>query len=222
MSDDATMMSEREEIEMLLPWFATGRLDPADMARVEAFLARHPEMRRQLELIAEEASGTAAVNEALQPPRGMTIDRLMAEATRGGAAAGGGWLARLRELFEMPSAGPLRWAAAAAAVVIVAQGAAIGTLLSRDTGGSQYQTASGGGQASDGSFAIVRFADGAGAKAIAEALSGLGMTIADGPKPGGLFTVRIGPKSLSVAEQAERISALQKRQDLVTLVMPSR
>lgn len=221
MSEDLKPMSEREEIELLLPWYATGRLDRADKDRVERYLAGHPDMRRQLELIGDEQTGATLVNEAVKTPRSMTVDRILAEATRGSAVAGASWLARLRSLFTMPDAGPLRFAAAAAALVIVVQGVAIGTLVGR-SGDAAYHTASGGGAAADGSFAIVRFADGASMKAIGDALSGLGMTITDGPKPGGLFTVRIGPKTLTAAEQADRISALQKRSDVITLVMPSR
>ena len=35
MSDDTTAAAEREEIEMLLPWYVSGRLDADDRARVE-------------------------------------------------------------------------------------------------------------------------------------------------------------------------------------------
>jgi hypothetical protein len=34
-------IDEREEIEMLLPWYVTGRLEPVEMATVEAYLAAH-------------------------------------------------------------------------------------------------------------------------------------------------------------------------------------
>jgi anti-sigma factor RsiW len=221
MSDDAKTMSERDEIELLLPWYATGRLDRADHDRVESYLAGHPEMRSQLELIDEDRVSTVTGNEAVQPPRSMTVDRIMAAATRGTSTGAVGWTTCIRELLAMPTAGPLRFATAAAALVILVQGVAIGTLMKLRSD-AHYQTASGSGAALDGSFAIVRFAEGASAKAIAEALAALDMTITDGPKPGGLFTVKIGPKTLSAAQQAERIASLQKQSGVISLVMPLR
>ena len=78
MSDTKETFSEREEIEMLLPWFVTGRLDAADKAKVEAFLAREPAMRRQLDLIREEQGETIAANEAVALPRGVSVAKGMA------------------------------------------------------------------------------------------------------------------------------------------------
>ena len=34
----------REDIELLLPWYVNGTLDAADVAKVEDYLARHPDM----------------------------------------------------------------------------------------------------------------------------------------------------------------------------------
>lgn len=206
---------------MLLPWYVTGRLDQADVTRVEAYLARHPEMRMQFELIREEQSGATAVNEAIVPSRSMTIERLMQQATASSGGGAAGWLGRLRGLLAMPTAGPLRWAAAAAVVVMLAQGVVIGTLVGQRTG-AQYTTASGGGSTADGTFAIVRFADGASAKAITETLVDLGMMITEGPKPGGLYTVRIGPKTLKPDEVAQKIAEIGRRSGVVSLVMPTR
>ena len=44
MTDTIEKFSEREEIEMLLPWYESGTLDPADFKRVERYLAAHPEI----------------------------------------------------------------------------------------------------------------------------------------------------------------------------------
>ena len=56
MSGQDSREREREEIEMLLPWYVTGRLDRADRARVEGYLARHPDVAAQLDLVRPSAS----------------------------------------------------------------------------------------------------------------------------------------------------------------------
>jgi anti-sigma factor RsiW len=214
-------LSERDEIEMLLPWYVTGRIDAADKARVEAFLVREPAMRRQLDLIREEQDGNIAVNEAIRAPRGVSVERGMAAVaagtTLGARQTALGFVDRVRGFFTMPTAAAVRYATVAAAAVFMLQALAIGTLWTR--GGDGYVTASGGG-AADGATAIVKFVDGASAASVAEALSKLGMTIVDGPKPGGTFVVRVGAKSLTPAERAARISDLRKASGVVGLVMP--
>ena len=66
MSDDTTAAAEREEIEMLLPWYVSGRLDADDRARVERHLARDASLRLQLDLIGAERQEAIAANEALR------------------------------------------------------------------------------------------------------------------------------------------------------------
>jgi hypothetical protein len=46
------------------------------------------------------------------------------------------------------------------------------------------------------------------------------MAITDGPKPGNVFIVRIGPKSLSAADRAAKVTSLRQRSELFVLVMP--
>src|SRR5262245_64385639 len=103
MTELTTEEMERAEIEMLLPWYATGRLDRADMARVESYLARHPQLARQLDLVRDEQEQTVAANEALGWPSAGAIDRLTARlpASRGGLSwrAGGQILQGIREFF---------------------------------------------------------------------------------------------------------------------------
>ena len=41
MSIPTDAAAEQSDIELLLPWYVTGRLDAADRARVEIFLAAH-------------------------------------------------------------------------------------------------------------------------------------------------------------------------------------
>jgi anti-sigma factor RsiW len=57
-----------DAIDELLPWHATGRLSAADRARVEAALAREPEVARRAALAEEEREETIALNESLGVP----------------------------------------------------------------------------------------------------------------------------------------------------------
>jgi len=221
MIDNSEALSEREEIEMLLPWYVTGKLARADRERVEAYLARHPELASQLTLIEEELDETFRVNEAIPLPSARAADRLLAEIGRPSTA--GLWTRAktwVEDLIAAPAPAGLRWATTAAAVVILVQAVAIGALLTRG-GDAGYQTASGtASPAAEGTFVLVRFADGAPAKAIADALTELDATVVDGPKAG-LFRVRIGPKDMANDARERKIAALRQRANLVLLVMPT-
>jgi hypothetical protein len=72
-------VAEHQEVRLLLPWFATGRLEAADHARVKAHIAHcascRAELRRERRLRAEVVDlplavdrGWAAMLERLQPP----------------------------------------------------------------------------------------------------------------------------------------------------------
>ena len=125
---------------MLLPWYATGRLGRADMARVESYLARHPQLARQLDLVRDEQAVTVAANEALGWPSAGAVDRLMARlpaAPRGGSPwrVGAQFFQGLREFFAAPTAAGVRWVAAGVAALLAVQAATIATLLLSDRGG---------------------------------------------------------------------------------------
>ena len=68
--------AEREEIEMLLPWYVTGNISDDDRARVDSYLADHPEIGRQLELAREEMDETVALNESLGTMPAGALDSL--------------------------------------------------------------------------------------------------------------------------------------------------
>src|SRR5690606_994039 len=148
MSGTDELLSEREEIEMLLPWYVTGRLDADDTARVEAYIAAHPELQHQLALIRDEQGANVAVNEALSVPRLPSADELMARIAGQEDRSLGfhvrGAFGALSRFFEAPSPAMVRWAAAAAAVVIIAQAAVLGALLTREE--ATYVAASGPGE----------------------------------------------------------------------------
>jgi len=223
MSEHATEERERAEIEMLLPWYVTDRLGRADRARVESYLAGHPEVAAQLDLVRAEREQSVLGNEALGAPSAGALDRLVAAlpADRSGLAERGSSLwGQIVDLFRAPATRGVRWAAIAAAALIVIQAAAIATLLVRDGGGA-YQTASG--KASgEGVLALVVFADEARASAIARLLAEFEAGIVEGPKPGGVYKIRLRTGDRSEAGREALLRRLAERRDIVRTVLPSR
>ena len=216
--------AEREEIEMLLPWYVTGRLDPADLAKVEAYLAAHPEVARQLDLARAEQDETVAANEALGFPPAAATERIMAAlpAARPGWAAlraVRGVLQQAGDLFVAPTANAVRWAAVAAAVLFAVQAVTIASLINERAG--TYQPASGS-QAGDGIAVLVTFADDAKASAISQLLTDFDATIVDGPKAGGVYKVRLRTEDRSPAAREALVRRLAERRDIVRAVLPSR
>lgn len=224
---------ERAEIEALLPWYVAGTLGREEEARVARYVAAHPELAPLVELTREERNATVAGNEELGAPSRRALDRLMKSVAESGRAATfrrseqASLLTRLVDGvagFLQGLAPPqLALVAAAALALIVAQGVTLGVLLGpSDPGG--YSTASGGKDApgATGTFALVRFAPGATAAAIADMLLELEVTIVDGPKAGGIYRVRIATEVLDEAAAKTRLARLLARTDLVTFAAATR
>ncbi len=68
MTDETAQVSERKEIEMLVPFHVTGRISVSDARRVENYLKRNPDFPEHIELARGERAATAAVNEVLSFP----------------------------------------------------------------------------------------------------------------------------------------------------------
>jgi hypothetical protein len=215
-------ISEREEIEMLLPWYVTGKLDAADTARVESFLAQHPDMLSQLAVIAEEQTVTVEDNEAIRP-RLASAGAIVARTQAPGSAVRAWWdgmVESVKELFRTPTPGAVRWAAAAAAVIICLQTAALGTLLMQDTGGYQIASRPGiGGEHAP--VALIAFTDRASMADIARVLAENRLRVVDGPLPGGFFSVSFEDNATG-DEQKKRFDAILARKDLIRAVITGR
>jgi len=223
MSPNTISPDERYEVELMLPWYDQGLLDAAERRRVETALARDPVLQDRLALIREEREMAVEANELAGAPSPGALDRLMrsieAESGPERARAGGpGWLSRL---LGAPVPMGLQWAGAAAAVVIVLQAAALGYLST--TGleqGARYETASGDAPVpAGGTFALVRFSESATAGQIAAYLSDMDMAIVDGPKPGGVYTVRIADKRLNEADRDALLKKMSSHQMLIDMAV---
>jgi len=222
MNNETNAQRKREDIEMLLPFYVTGRLDRADADRIGDYLSQHPEVASELELVRDERASTIANNAIYADRPVRSFDRVAAMIRKTPARTArpaARWLDRIRELFSMPSSPALGWVGAAAAIVILLQTATIGTLVVTQYSGI-FTGASGGNGATDiGTTVVVQFADGASASSVADALNGLGLKIVDGPRGGKLFTVRLGPKGMDSGERDRLIAALRTRGDVVAFVM---
>ena len=116
----------RQDIEELLPWYANGTLDPAEMAAVELYLAQHPDRRVEL----EQCRALAELIEAHDPPTWQpapgAFDRLMTDIDRLEAASVSApdqavpslWRRALEWLRNTPS--PVRWTLAVESLALAA------------------------------------------------------------------------------------------------------
>ncbi len=214
---------DHKEIEELLPWYAAGTLDADEAQQVAEALAGDPELRRRLALTREEMGEAVLDAELLGTPSPGTLDKLMARieaepARRPRRAAGlldiGG---RLAAWLSPPALG---WAAAAAALLVVAQA---GFITARFVAPepAQYGTASAPEATAAGHFALVGFQPGATAEAIGRVLETAKASIVDGPRPGGLYRVRIGAAGMAKADADKIIAALKAQTGTVRLVLPA-
>ena len=216
-------LSERDEIEALLPWYVTGKLDAQSRARVERYMNAHPEVKAHLALAREEADVTISSNEAIAAPRPQAFDRLrasVAAAPRRKPLAA--VLTELSDRFAdwLADLAPprLALAGAVAALLIVIQAAAIGTLVMERVSTPSYQTAAGDETPAKGFELLVQFSEGATIGEITDLLKRLDGDIAGGPKAG-LYRVRFAG---SKAGDEEAAIMTLKQSGIVVTVLPGR
>jgi anti-sigma-K factor RskA len=215
MSDE---LSERDEIEAMLPWYVTGRLDARERARVERYVREHPEAQAHLALVREESDATVTANEAIRAPGREALDRLRASVAAAprrqslGAAFGqlanrfGDWIAGL-------APPQLALAAAVAALLVMLQAAAIGALVLERAGAPTYQTAGGEQATGETVELLVGFADTATMGEIAALLKQLDAVVVDGPRAG-LYRLRLpdegdeGSKAIEVLLQSGKVTTV--------------
>src|SRR4051794_32955222 len=133
---------ETDEFEALLPWYAAGALPPAEAARVEAALARRPDLRASLARVEEDREETIALNERLGAPSGRAWERVLAAVeVEPRKASLGARLANWFGLGEGARPERLAWTGGAATAVIALQTVAI-VVLAPGAAGPDFQTAS--------------------------------------------------------------------------------
>ena len=231
-------ISEREEIETLLPWHAAGTLGRRDADRVERALSQDPELAQRFGLVREELSETIHLNETLGAPSARAMDRLFSAIDAEGSTARrrpmafdfGGWIAGFLGQFSPRT---LAWSATAAALAIVVQaGILAGMFLTEQKGGAQYQTASyeesrpvtaqHGGEPVSGTFVLVRFNPNASVSEITRFFGVNKASLVEGPRSGGLYRLRVSDKPLSSEEMDQVVTKLRTDTGVIAFIVPTR
>lgn len=213
-------LSERDEIEALMPWYVTGKLDATSRARVERYLEAHPERRVHLALVREESDATITANEAVPAPGPEALARLRASIA--GAPRGRSLWAQLSQRLAdwLSDLAPSQFvlATAAAALVVMLQAAVIGALVVERAAAPAYQTASGKETTGNGVELLVGFAETATAGEISALLEQLDAVVVDGPRAG-LYRLRLPEQG---EEEGNVAIELLKESEAVTVVLPKR
>jgi hypothetical protein len=216
------------KIEMLLPWHAAGTLNSRDTEEVEKALAQNQELARRFAVVREEMAETVLLNEALGAPSARAMENLFKaidkerKAVRSRPTSGvGAWLA---DLFT-PRV--LVFSASGAALIMVLQAGIITEMVLADRRGvgAAFETASAPISATRGieigSYALVRFAPQANIADITKFLDSHGALIVEGPRPGGLYRVRMTRTRLAADELARAVKEFQSASNLVSFAAPT-
>jgi hypothetical protein len=220
---------EPGEIEMLLPWHATGTLNARDARRVEEALVRDPELAKQYAVIREEYAETIDLNESLGAPSLRAMQTLFAAIDAEPARKPSAWLnlsSRLSRFFASLSPRTLAWSASLGALALLLQAGVIGAVLMKNQSAS-YQVASLSAKEpvtralgpESPPRALVRFAPDARVADITALLDNYQASIIDGAK-GGLFRLQFGNRAMTRDEAASLLSKLQNEK-IVSLAVPT-
>ena len=209
---------EPGEIEMLLPWHATGTLNARDSRRVDEALVRDPELARQYAVIREEYAETIHLNESLGAPSARAMQKLFAAIDAEPARKPHASLnvaARFTGFFATLSPRTLAWSASLGALALVLQAGVIGAVLTNNRPAS-FETAS---LSTSESVtrdvgaaalprALVRFAPDARVADITALLDKYQASIVDGAR-GGMFRLQFGNRAMTRDEVAGLLGRLQ-------------
>lgn len=218
---------EKDEISLLLPWYAAGTLSAGETRRVAAAIARDPELALRLEYVRDEAAETLLVNESIAAPSRRVADRLFAgidaELAKNPRAytpkfSLSGWFA---EKMEAARPRTLAFAAAAAALVIAVQAGFLVSNLAQQGGGAIYTTATKVDPIAAGPQLLVNFLPSATVGDIEGLLKQAGGTIVEGPYQGGLYRVQIGPRDIDQAGIDRIIELMRDKPEIVRFVAPA-
>jgi len=216
-----------DDVELLLPWYASGEISDADRVKVERYLSDNPEAEFHLALMREEMDGAITLNETLGAPSAGSLDRLMgdiraARAERRPAIRFDGLLERLSQWLSIEPPRLVQFAAIGAAIVIVVQGLVIGSMVTGPSG-TQYEAASGESVTVQpgGPRLLVGFTEQATAKDIVGVLAEIGGTIVSGPVAGGLFEVGLDNKKATDEEIDALVETLKAKSAIIQFAAAS-
>ena len=210
-------VSEREEIEALLPWHAAGTLTRREAQKVEQALAADADLAE-----------TIVANETLGAPSARAMQKLMADIEADTSSARrartsfnlGAWLSETLSSFSPRT---LAWSATAAALAVVLQAGLLAGMFVSERQGTSFQTASYHDVTKsipdDGSYLIMSFSPQANVADVNKLLNTYKMTVVDGPNGGNVYVVRLAMTGMPKEELARLVKQLQDEK-AVTLVGP--
>ena len=219
--------TERRDIETLLPWHAAGTLSRRDAQRVEATLNEDRDLARQFELVREELGETIHLNETLGAPSARAMERLLAgieaEGAKGRKRQSFNLAAFISERLTMFSPRTLAWSAVTAVLAIVLQAGLLANLYINEPGSevpSAYKTASAPTRSLGpvGSYALIGFTPQASAADVTKFLEAHKASIVEGPKPGGLYRIRVSATALSKKDLTAIVKQMQDDSKIVRFV----
>jgi anti-sigma-K factor RskA len=216
--------SEREEIEMLLPWHAAGTLSRRDAQRVEQALARDAELTRHFALVREELGETIHLNETLGAPTARAMDKLLAgiEAESGPAQQsrrGFGLGTWMTERLAALSPRTLAWSAAAAVLALALQAGLLASMYVGDRAArNAYEVASEQSHLKDGSFLRISFVPSATAVDITLFLQSNKIAIVEGPIGGAFYRIRAAETALPKEEVNKLAAKLRAQSGIIQFV----
>ena len=228
-------MTYDPEIEKLLPWYVKGLLEADDLQKVERYLAAHPDMASQLELIDQEARAVEQQHAALGAPMPGGLDRLLADIDmlerqghRASHSDAASLAERLKGFWANFSSPAVRFTGAAAAFVIVAQTVLIGSMMAGGAGKgatpaiSSFTTAAGPQERAlntaaqaDWPVFLVVFKPDATIEAISDLLQSLSAKVIAGPMAGGFYKIAIAKEQLPADGEAGVLALLTAQSELV-------
>lgn len=218
---------ERNEISLLLPWYAAGTLSAGETRRVAAALASDPELARRLEDIRDEAAETLAVNESIGAPSRRVADKLFADIDAEIAKNPRAYQPKfsfsswVSEKVVAMRPRTLAFAGAAAALIIAVQAGFIASEVIERDRGATFQTATATDPfAAPGPQLLVNFQPTATVGDIEGVLKEAGGTIVNGPEAG-LYRVKIGPSNLDQAGVDKIIEMMRDKPEIVRFVAPA-
>ncbi len=218
---------EKDEISLLLPWYAAGTLSASESRRVAAAIAREPELAQRLDDVRDEAAETLLANESIAAPSRRVADKLFADIDAELAKNPRAYAPRFSlsswfsEKAEAMRPRTLAFAGAAAALIIAVQAGFIVSNVADQSGNDGPTLATAVDPiAAPGPQLLVNFQPTATVGDIEGLLKQAGGTIVNGPEAG-LYRVKIGPSSIDQAGVDKIIELLRDKPEIVRFVAPA-
>jgi hypothetical protein len=212
---------ERQDLEALLPWHAAGTLARRDAERVERALAHDRDLARQFQVVREELTETIHLNEMLGAPSSRCMEKLFAAIEGEGAKApvrrSFDLFGRISEMLSGFAPRKLAFAASAALVLVVAQGALLTTVAIKDQAGPELQSYPSY-RGIDDAQVVIRFVPQATVGDITKFLDAYHAAVVEGPLKGQLYSVRLSVGSDSKTELSRLVQRMQSESRIVEFI----